>query len=217
MGVDKANAIINFPNTQQSLQYHHALAGLPPKETFLAAVRAGNYGTWPGLTTTLILKHFSKLDKTQKGHMKGQQKGVRSTKVRAPVTIKKEPGTENPPPPTIKKHYDIFVVVYKLLDMAHTDQTGTLLMTSQQGYWYIMVGIHLDANYTFCELIKNKKKGEMITAYYKEYGMPGDGPCQTQEPTNLGPPRRHRLQHWDGDGASPIFPRLHCENQGNKS
>ncbi len=44
-GVDKANAIFNLPNTWKSLLYHHALAGFPPKETFLAAVRAGNYAS----------------------------------------------------------------------------------------------------------------------------------------------------------------------------
>jgi hypothetical protein len=100
------------------------LAGFSPKETFLAAVRAGNYATWPGLTTTQILKHFPGLDKMQKGHMKGQQKGVRLTKVRELVMIKVEPGTENPPLPAIKKHYHIFIVVYKLLNTVHTDQTG---------------------------------------------------------------------------------------------
>jgi hypothetical protein len=31
-----------------------------------------------------------------------------------------------------------------------------------------MVGIYLDANYTFCELMKNQTKGKMITAYQKE-------------------------------------------------
>jgi hypothetical protein len=75
-GVDKANTIFDLPNTQQSLLYHHTLARFPPKKTFLAALRAGNYATWPGLTTTFIHKHFPDLDKTQKGHMKGQQKGV---------------------------------------------------------------------------------------------------------------------------------------------
>jgi hypothetical protein len=30
-----------------------------------------------------------------------------------------------------------------------------------------MVGIHLDANYIFCELMKNKMEGTMITAYQK--------------------------------------------------
>ncbi len=141
--------------------------GFPLKETFLVAIRAGNYATWPGLTTTLILKHFPNLDKTQKGRMKGQQKGVQSTKVSALVTIKVELGTANPPLPTIKKHYDIFVVVYELLDTVHTDQTGPFPITSQQGYWYIMVDIHLDANYIFCKLMKNKTEGEMITAYQK--------------------------------------------------
>jgi hypothetical protein len=148
-GVDKANAIIDLPNTQQSLLYHHTSVGFSPKETFIAAVRAGNYATWLGSTMTLIHKHFPNSDKIQKGHMKGQQKGVQLTKVSAPVTIKVEPGTSNPPPPTITKHYDILVVVYKLLDTVHTDQTSPFPITSQRGYWYIMVGIHLDANYIF--------------------------------------------------------------------
>jgi hypothetical protein len=105
-GVNKANAIFNLPNTCQSLLYHHASTGFPPKEIFLAAVRAENYATWPGLTATLILKHFPDSDKTQKGHMKGQWKGVQSTKVSALVTIKVKPRTANSPPPTIKNHYD---------------------------------------------------------------------------------------------------------------
>ncbi len=66
-GVDEANAIFDLPNTWQSLFYHHALVGFPPKETFLAAVRAGNYATWHGLTTTLIFKHFPTLDKNAEG------------------------------------------------------------------------------------------------------------------------------------------------------
>jgi hypothetical protein len=167
VGVDKTNAIFDLPNNQESLLYHQALAGFLPKETFLGAVQAGNYATWPGLTTTLILKHFPNLDKMQKGHMNGQRKGVRLTKVSAPVTIKVEPGTANPPPLTIKKHYDIFVMVYKLLDTVHTDQTEVFPITSQQGYWYIMVDIHLDANYNFCKFMKNQTKGKMITVYQK--------------------------------------------------
>ncbi len=67
----------------------------------------------------------------------------------APVTIKVELGTANPPPLTITKHYNIFVVVYKLLHKIHTDQTGPFPTTPQQGYGHIMVGIHLDANYIF--------------------------------------------------------------------
>jgi hypothetical protein len=99
--------------------------------------------------------------------MKGQGKGVQLTKVTAPETNKVEPGTANPPPPTIKKHYNIFVVVYKLLDTVHTDQTSAFPITLQQSYWYIMVGIQLDANYIFCELMKNRIEGKMIMAYQR--------------------------------------------------
>ncbi len=91
------------------------------------------------------------------------------TKVSAPVAIKVEPRTANLPLPTIKKHFNIFVVVYKLLDTIHTDQTGMFPITSQQSYHYIMVGIHLDKNYILCKLMKNQTKGKMITAYQKMF------------------------------------------------
>jgi hypothetical protein len=58
-------------------------------------------------------------------------------------------------------------MVYELVDTVHTDQTGPSPITSQQGYQYIMVGIHLDANYIFCKSKKNQTKGKMIMAYQK--------------------------------------------------
>ncbi len=86
---------------------------------------------WPSLMTTLILEHFPNSDKMQKGHMKGQWKGVQLTKVTTLVMIKVEPGTANPPPPTIKKYYDIFIVVYKLVYTVHRDQTSPFPITLQ--------------------------------------------------------------------------------------
>jgi hypothetical protein len=168
-GINAANAIFDLPNTCQSLMYYHALTGFPVKETFRDAVRAGNYTTWPGLTTTLISKHFSASEEMQKGHMKGQRKGIRLTRVKAATTIKIKPGMEDSPPKlvAIKRMNDIFVKIYKLSETIHTDQMGTFPITSQRGYRYIMVGIHLDANYIFCELMKNRTEGAMITAYQK--------------------------------------------------
>ena len=97
-GVDATNTIFDLPNSWQSLMYFHPATGYPTKETFTDAVQAGNYTTWPGLTTTLISKHFPNSDETQKGHMKGQRKRVRSTKVKPAIEIKIEPGTEDAPP-----------------------------------------------------------------------------------------------------------------------
>ncbi len=99
--------------------------------------------------------------------MKGQRKGVRSTITKEMVEIKIEPGTGDSPQQAVtsKKMNDIFVT--KLTKEIHTDQTGAFPATSQQGYRYIMVGIHINANYIFCNLMKNRTEGKMITAYQK--------------------------------------------------
>jgi hypothetical protein len=55
--------------------YYHAVAGFPPKETFLDAAQAGNYTMWPGLTTQLINKRFPDSDETQKGEHEGAETG----------------------------------------------------------------------------------------------------------------------------------------------
>ncbi len=101
--------------------------------------------------------------------MKGQRKGVRSTKAKPAIEIKIKPGTEDAPPKLvyIKKLNDIFIKIYELAETIHTDQTGAFPVTSQQGYQYIMVCIHLDANYIFCEPMKNRTEGEMISTYQK--------------------------------------------------
>ena len=127
-GVDEANAIFDLPSSWQSLMYFHAAAGFPTKESFADTVRAGNYVTWPGLTTTLISKHFPNSDETQKGHMKGQRKGVRSTKVKPAIEIEIEPGTEDAPPKlvAIRKLNDIFAKIYELVETIHTNQKGLL-------------------------------------------------------------------------------------------
>jgi hypothetical protein len=65
----------------------------------------------------------------------------------------------------MKKQHDILVVIYKLAEEVHTNQMGAFPVTSQCGYQYIMVGIHLDANYIFCELMKNTMENKMIKAY----------------------------------------------------
>jgi hypothetical protein len=171
---ERANAIFELPSTRQTILYHHALAGFPVKETFLNAVRAGNYATWPGLTIAALHKYFPNLDKTQKGHMKGQRQGIRSTKQKALdhlvesekiVKIKVEPGTEEVLP--AKCHNNIFVRINDLAESIHSNQTGAFPYTSQQGSRYVMIAIHLNANYIFCEPMKNRSEDEMIEVYQK--------------------------------------------------
>jgi hypothetical protein len=119
-------------------------------------------------------KYFPDSDETQKGHMKGQRQGIRSTKKKAlekpaesdqTIKIIVEPGTEIPSP--VKRFNDIFVRVADLAESIHSNQTGAFPYTLQRGNRYVMVAIHLDANYIFTEPMKNRTEGEMIKAYQK--------------------------------------------------
>ena len=77
------NVIFDLPSARQTLLWYHPAAGFPVKETFIKAVRNGNYATWPKLTVTLINKYMPDSDKTAKSHLKGQLQGIRSTKHKA--------------------------------------------------------------------------------------------------------------------------------------
>ncbi len=81
------------------------------------------------------------------------------------VKIKREPGTEEVLP--AKHHNNIFVRVNDLAKSIHSNQTVAFSYTLQQGNCYVMIAIHLDANYIFCKPMKNRLEDEMIEAYQK--------------------------------------------------
>jgi hypothetical protein len=74
------NIILDLPSACQNFLCYHAVAGFPPKETFIRDICIGNYAMWPKLTVQLIHKYMPDLDKTAKGHLKGQHQEIRSTK-----------------------------------------------------------------------------------------------------------------------------------------
>ncbi len=107
--------------------------------------------------------------------MKGQGQGIRSTKQIAlekiiknkQVRIKIEGKNSHfHYIPTTKTH-KAFFRIQDLSNSIHTDQTGAFPFTSQRGNRYIMVAIHLNANYIFVKLMRSRLKEEMIRAYEK--------------------------------------------------
>ena len=149
--------VYSLPSIPHTIRYLHAAAGFPVKETWLDAIKAGNYVTWPGLTTTAVRKHFPDSDETQQGHMKQQRQGVRSTK----LTV----NDEESPAPNPKKMHDVFIKIYNVSETMYTDQTGRFPATSSRGNQYIMVLVEVDGNYIDVEPMKNKSEGSLIRAY----------------------------------------------------
>ena len=67
---ESANNVYDLPSINQTVKYLHAAAGFPTRETWLKAINAGNFATWPTITSNNVRRHFPESDETAKGHMK---------------------------------------------------------------------------------------------------------------------------------------------------
>ena len=162
MNIPKASEEINnvyeLPSTEKAIRFLHAAAGFPTKLTWLKAIRAGNYESWPMITVKNVNKYFPESKETQKGHMRQTREGVRSKKI-------KESNEENVPVTPVQKERDIMIKTYKMRELIATDQTGKFPITSSRGSKYIMVMCEIDGNAILIATMKNRTEGEMIKAY----------------------------------------------------
>ncbi len=131
----KVNNVYNIPSTKESIRYLHASAGFPVNESWIDAIKAGNYTTWLGLNVKMVNRYFPESDETQKGHMKKQRQNVRSTKVKE---ISKQEEDDTPPSPK-KKEHDVYIQIFNVEETMHTNQTGCFPANSSSGNEYIMV------------------------------------------------------------------------------
>ena len=148
-----------MPSTPKAIRFMHAAAGYPPKTTWLAAIKAGNFVTWPTLTPDSVNKHFPESNETDKGHMKLQRMNVRSTKKMEETD---KPGENNSPMP---KKEDVYINVFNAHDTVYTDQTGGFPITSSRGNKYIMVMCEVDGNYIDAVPMKNQTAECMVQTY----------------------------------------------------
>lgn len=156
------NNLYELPSIERAVRYLHAAAGFPTKATWLRAIRNGHYVSWPLLTVRNVNKHFPESEETQKGHMRNQRQGVRSTKNTRPRTASEPvPAPEEPP---IEKKRDIFIKTFEPRATLFTDQTGRFPQQSSRGNTYMMILYHVDSNSTWVEPMKNRTEEELIQA-----------------------------------------------------
>ena len=73
---DYAAHVFELPSAKETIRYMHNATGFPQKDTWLKAIRAGNFVTWPGVSVSAVNKHFPESEETQKGHMKSVRQGL---------------------------------------------------------------------------------------------------------------------------------------------
>ena len=141
--------VYSLPSISQTIRYLHAAAGFPTKDSWITAIKNGNYKTWPGLTAEAVSKHFPESIETQKGHMKKQRQNVRSTKKKV---ITEEVTEEEELTCATTKH-NILVKIINAEETVYTDQTGRFPVQSSKGNTSLMVYFDVDANYIDAEPI----------------------------------------------------------------
>ena len=161
---DAINNVYELPSTKQIVRYLHGCAGFPAKTTWIKAIRAGNYATWPHLTLQGVQKHFPESDETQQGHMRSIKQSIRSTKIKkepTKIAINDDEWITVP----LKKHHDVYVSIDEAKETIYSDQTGAFPVKSRSGSRYIMIMCEMDSNAIISEPMNNRTSGEMVRAY----------------------------------------------------
>jgi hypothetical protein len=149
--------VYELPSVEPTIQYLHGAAGFPTKASWLKAICKGNYISLPLINVKNVAKYFPESEETQKGHMRGQRQGVRSTKVADPT---KDVPTNIPH----QKKNDILITEHEVKSLMYADQTGLFLAVSSLGNKYVMILHHVDSNSSWLEAMRNQSGGELILA-----------------------------------------------------
>ena len=126
------------------VRFLHAAAGFPVKSTWIAATRAGNYTTWPGLTYKNAKTYHPTTAETLKGHITQTHQGVFTNRKTTPSkpTRAVSPLSSDIPAKTSKKIYVVVEPVIKL----YNDDMGRFSIHCCSGHHYIMLTFHCDIN-----------------------------------------------------------------------
>ena len=153
------------------VRYFHAAAGYPVKDTWLHAIKAGNYASWPVLTYHNAAKYCPTTDATIKGHMVQGRQGTRSTKPKLTKAATPEPAPdtkpEPKPTPTLSpsslRSTELIIQVHHI-SRVYSDDTGWFPIKSRSGNQYIMIAYHCDSGSILTACFKSRSDTHRLVA-----------------------------------------------------
>eukprot|EP00804_Cyclotella_cryptica_P025029 CCRYP_015949-RA/>CCRYP_015949-RA protein AED:0.34 eAED:0.26 QI:0/0/0/0.75/1/1/4/0/538 len=197
----------DLPSVGALVHYLHAAAGFPVKATWLAAIKAGNYSSWPGLTYANAAKYCPASTETVKGHLKQTRQGLRSTKPKPP-----KPALAPQPHPM----NSMSISNPKL----YTDDMGRFPIRSRSGNQYIMLAYHCDSNAILVEPFQSRHDRHRIAAHgrimtrLKEKGHTIDHQILDNEASNAY--RQTITQDWKAT-YQLVPPHVHRANAAERA
>jgi hypothetical protein len=149
----QATSVYDLLSVSSLVRLHHASIGNPVPSIWFAAIKAGNYKTFPGLTLHNAMKHCPSSDATIKGNLKQTHQGLRSTKPKptsskwiAPLAMLDAPTTDKPDDPSHKPTAlpppnKLYITEFALAKL-YTNNTGRLPIRARSGNQYITIAFH---------------------------------------------------------------------------
>ena len=158
-----AYSAYDLPSVAALVRYLHAASGFSVRDTWLWAIKDGNYATWPGLTYNNSAKYCPDKYETIMGHMVQTLQGACSTNPKKKPTNAKTSSSMAMKTPEELSH-EIHIHVQHASRL-YTDDMGRFTICSQSGNQYIMVAYHCDANVILVCPFKTRKDRHRLEAY----------------------------------------------------
>ena len=162
-----ANSVYEQTKQVDIVRYLHQACGSPVPSTWISAINARYFATWPGLTAGLVKKHLPKELATAKGHLKQEFQGLRSTQTKIKIQPDSVPSTTpimTTDSPSVRTNW-VFMQPIQITGKIFSDQTGRFPFTSSRGNKYVMIVYDFDSNAILAEPMKSRTKIELVRAY----------------------------------------------------
>ena len=144
------NGIIRQRTTVSDLiDFLHGCTFSPVKSTWLSAVKANFFTTWPGLTYDRISRNLHEAEATTKGHLDQEMTGI-------------QPSSANPD--STQRTNNIMVDIQPITGKTYSDLTGRFPTISSRGNQYIFIMYDYDSNAILAEPMKNRTSPELVRA-----------------------------------------------------
>ena len=127
--------------------------GFPVKSTFLAAIKAGNYASWPGLTYANAKNYCPVSIETLQGHLTQSRQDALSNKLK-PDLVPRPPKTKS------KELYITTELIIKL----YTGDMGRFPVRSQSGNNSLVLSYHVYNNVILVEPFESRHDHHRLTA-----------------------------------------------------
>ena len=151
-------------------KYLHQAAFSPPKATLLKALRNNQFATWPGLKAKAVQKYLpDSSPATDKGHMKQQKQGFRSTKNKIMTALETIENMQDMNPPMEKETTNQIFFYNAVLEpkagKIYVNYTGNFSIRSMEGNTAIFVQYDWYSNAILATPVQNLINKTTVAAF----------------------------------------------------